>query len=443
MAAGNWVTQDKVRAGVYVNFEGEAVAVGSLGERGTVTIPLELSWGPAKEVITIEAGENIFNRLGYNIISEQMLLIREALKRAKTLLLYRLNEGTKATGSAGDLTITAKYGGERGNDITVAIQKNIDDETLFDVATYVDGVERDLQTVPDIDSLVSNDWVEFSGVGDLEENAGVTLTGGGDGAVTNQDYSDYLEIIETHEFNTMALPTEDPTLKSLFVSFCKRLRDDEGKKIQIVLENYPNADYEGIISVKNGVVLADGTELTPAQCTAWVAGATAGANVNESLTYQSYDDAVDVKPRLTNSETISALRNGEFLFTADNGRAVVEQDINTFTSYTPNKAQPFSKNRVIRVLDTINNDFVRIFSLYYIGKVDNNEDGRNLFKGECISYLETLQDIAAIQNFDSQNDITVTQGNQIDSVYCRIYIQPVDSIEKFYFDIIVSQGGAE
>lgn len=163
--------------------------------------------------------------------------------------------------------------------------------------------------------------------------------------------------------------------------------------------------------------------------------------MNESLTYTAYDDAVDVKPRLTNSQIIQALQNGEFVFTANNNRAVVEQDINTLTTFTPTKPREFSKNRVMRVLDGINNDFVRIFSLYYIGKVHNNEDGRNLFKGECISYMDNLQDIAAIQNFDSQNDIIVLQGEQPDSVYAEVYIQPVDSIEKIYFRIII-QGGA-
>src|SRR5690606_11525649 len=148
--------------------------------------------------------------------------------------------------------------------------------------------------------------------------------GGDDGTVTNQDYSDYLEAVEVYDFNTLALPSDDPTLKSLFVSFCKRLRDDEGKKIQVVVENYPQADYEGVISVKNGVILSDGTELSPEQCTVWVAAATAGAQVNESLTYTAYDDAVDVKPRLTNSQIIQALQNGEFVFTANNNRAVVE-----------------------------------------------------------------------------------------------------------------------
>src|SRR5690606_27594180 len=185
--------------------------------------------------------------------------------------------------------------------------------------------------------------------------------GGTDGTATNSDYTDYLAAIELFDFNTMAAPVTDPTLKGVFVAFVRRMREDEGKKVQVVLPDYAIADYEGVISVKNGVVLSDGTVLNNVQATAWVAGATAGANVNESLTYAAYDDAVDVDERYTHTEIVQALKNGEFLFEYSDGRAIVEQDINTFTSYTPTKRSHFSKNRVIRVLDSIGNDLKRMF----------------------------------------------------------------------------------
>lgn len=435
MPGGTWTAQNKVRPGVYINFESEPMAIGTLGERGIATMPLVLSWGEAGKIITVEAGEDTIPKLGYPITAPEMLLVREALKRAKTLLLYRVNTGTAATATHGDLVATANYGGDRGNDITIVVEENIDNPALFDVKTLVEGNEVDVQTVGNIAGLVKNDWVTFGGEGDLTETAGIPLTNGADGAATNQDYLDYLAAVEVYDFNTMALPVSDETLKGAYTSFCKRLRDDEGKKIQIVVANYPLADYEGVISVKNGVILSDGTTLTAEQCTAWVAGATAGAQVNESLTYLAYDGAVDVSPRYTNSQIITALQNGEFVFTPNNNRALVEQDINTLTSFTPTKGKQFSKNRVIRVLDSINNDFVRIFSDFYLGKVSNNVDGRNLLKGECINYLEMLQGIEAIQNFDSQADIIVQQGAEQDSVYIEVYIQPVDSVEKLYFTI--------
>jgi len=439
MAGGTWTAQNKVRPGVYINFKSEPRAAGALGERGIVSLPLQLSWGPAKQVIVIEAGEDTFDKLGYPITAPQLLPVREAMKRAQRLLLYRLTDGTKATGSDGsNLTITAKYGGVRGNDITVVISTNVDDPDKFDVQTLVDGVEVDYQeAVQNVEDLEENGWVTWSGSGTLTASAGIALTGGADGAATAQDYLDYLEAIEVHDFHTIGLMSTDPTTKGVFTAFAKRLRDDEGKKIQVVMENYPTADYEGVISVKNGVVLADGTTLTAAQAVAWVAGATAGAAANQSLTYDAYDGAVDASPRYTNSQIIAALQNGEFVFTGIDGRAVVEQDINTLKTFTPDKGKAFSKNRVLRVLDGLGNDYLRVFSVSYIGKVPNNDDGRNLFKSECINITNQYQNIGAVQNFDPQTDIEVLPGAGSDAVVVNQWVQPVDSIEKIYMTVTV------
>ena len=68
----------------------------------------------------------------------------------------------------------------------------------------------------------------------------------------------------------------------------------------------------------------------------------------------------------------------------------------------------------------------------YIGKVDNSEQGRNLFKKEVLQYFETMQNINAIQNFDPDSDVIVEQGDELDQVICDCYIQPVDSMEKLY-----------
>jgi hypothetical protein len=437
MPEGQWHVQNKVRPGVYINFKSEKQALGTLGERGIVSLPLSLSWGPAKQVIAVEAGADTFDTLGYPITDPKLLLVREALKRARMLLLYRLNTGTQATATIGDLTVTAKYGGTRGNDISIVVQTNIDNPAKFDVKTLVAGVEVDSQTVENIGALQSNNWVNFSGSGELTTTAGTPLTSGTDGTVTAQDYLDYLTAIEVHDFNTIGLTATDTTTKDVFVSFCKRLRDDEGKKIQVVMENYPSADYEGVISVKNGVVLADGTTLSAAQAVAWVAGATAGAAANQSLTYDAYDGAVDVAPKYTNSQIIAALQAGEFVFTAMDGRAVVEQDINTLHTFTPTKSKAFSKNRVLRVLDGLANDYMRTFSRSYIGKVPNNDDGRNLFKSEIINITNQYQNIGAVQNFNPQTDLEVLPGADSDAVVVNQWVQPVDSVEKIYMTVTV------
>ncbi|WP_339246896.1 phage tail sheath family protein [Paenibacillus sp. FSL R10-2796] len=437
MAGGTWTTQNKVRPGVYVNVETSGGALGTVGSRGITSLALTLPWGAAKVITPIIAGEDTFKTLGYDITAPELLLVREALKRARTVLLYKLNEGVKATVSVGTLMATARYGGTRGNSLKVVVQTNIDDSSKFDVKTLLDNAVVDTQVVANIAGLIPNDWIIWSGTGTLTANAGAPLIGGANGTVTNADHTAYLAALELYDFQTVALTSTDNALKAVYAAFVRRLRESEGKKVQAALENYPVADFEGVISVKNGVVLSDGTILTAAQATAWVAGASAAAEMNESLTYSAYDDAVDVAPRYTSTQIEAALKAGEFVFTPSVNRAVIEQDINTFLSYTPKKGKQLQKNRVLRVLDGIANDLKRIFESFYIGKVSNNVDGRALFRKEAVIYLDNLQSIDAIENFDAQTDITVLPGIDSDAIYVEANIQPVDSIEKVYMKVQV------
>lgn len=200
----------------------------------------------------------------------------------------------------------------------------------------------------------------------------------------------------------------------------------------MVLPNYSAADNEGVINVTNGVILSDGTVIDKVKAVAWVAAATAAANVNESLTYADYDDAVDVDIRFTNREAIAGVQSGQFFFIYKGGKAKVQQDINTFRSFTPKKNKDFRKNRLLRTLDGINTDLQRVYEDSYIGKVDNNADGRNLFKKEAISIFELNQSINAIEDFNSQTDVTVVAGTDKDAIYAEYFVKPVDSIEKIY-----------
>lgn len=102
---------------------------------------------------------------GYDPTDANILLVREALKRAKTLLIYRVNGGgAKASATVGGMTVTAKWGGTRGNDIKVAVITNVDDATKVDVVTYLDDMVMDSQTVAKdggAASLVANNFVTF------------------------------------------------------------------------------------------------------------------------------------------------------------------------------------------------------------------------------------------------------------------------------------------
>ncbi|MCY8420295.1 phage tail sheath family protein [Bacillus inaquosorum] len=458
------VGKEKERAGIYFNFKTTAEDRVSVGERGTVALPIASSWGEVKKFISISSIEDLNKKVGLNIDDPSLLLLREAMKKANTVLLYRLTEGLRAQADISEgVKATALYGGTKGNDIIIRITENVIDSSKVDVTTYLDQSEVDKQTVSKAEELKANKLVEFTGKGDLTvsipltgtapedvsgdlpASSGIRLSGGTDKTPTNADYTAFLEAAETEYFDTIALPVEDnEQLKATFVAFIKRLRDNQGLKVQGVLSNY-KGDHEGIINVTGGVLLEDGTEITPEKATAWVAGASAGATFNQSLTFVEYAGAVDVLTRLDNDQVIQRLANGEFLFTYDSrDKSVsVEKDINSLTSLTAEKNKMFQKNKIVRVLDAINNDLTsQLKALIKSRKASGSDvpatnDGLQFVKTLITQYLSVLQDNGGITNFDSENDITIALNSDRDGFLIDLAVQPVDAAEKFYFNVEV------
>lgn len=250
---------------------------------------------------------------------------------------------------------------------------------------------------------------------------------------TSDDIESALEYFKTQAFNVMCYPYGGANQQTI-ATWIEAMREDEGSKAQVVLSNF-DGDYEGVINVTQGIKLADGTTLTVLEATAWAAGITAGANINQSNTGRKYVGAIDVVPRMTKSEMETAITNGEFIFKVDSAQNVtVVYDINSLTSISVEKGKMFSKNRVIRTIDGINNDITTIFESNYVGKVNNNAEGRSLLRATLIEYFNELQRLNAIQNFVAE-DVTVEAGIDIDSVVINCYIQPVDSIEKIYITV--------
>lgn len=438
MAGGTFVTMNKVRPGAYINFESVPKPLMTVAERGIVTMPVAMEWGPEGKMITL-LSEDLLNgnsvaKIGYDAFDAESLVFREALKNAYKAYIYRADTGgEKATATVGSLTVAALYTGVVGNKISVAV---VEDEEKFKVQTFLNGALKDEQIVSGIGDLVANDWVEFSGEGALTANAGTQLTGGTNGTLNASVLTGYFKEAEKFKWNTMAIPLDLQSVGAQVTAFIKRMRDDLGKKCQAVVVDYPNADYEGIISVSQGYKTSTET-ITKHIFAATVAGMTAGANVNESNTYAVVDaDAVEIIGELSDEEVKEALQSGKFIITRrDDDVIVVEQDINTFKTFVPKKGKEFAKNRVIRCLDEINNTTKLTWEKAYVGKVDNDADGRSTFKADLINFGKQLQNLRAITDFDGNADINVSKGQNIEDVITDWAITPVDAMEKLYMTV--------
>lgn len=427
MAGGTFLTHNKVLPGAYINFISKARAMGNMAERGVMAMALKNNWGLENAIVSIKSEDfekDSLKILGYEYGHEKLKPFREAFKNAKEIKFFRIGTGAKANVTIGNLNIVAKHSGTRGNDIKIKISANVDDEK-HTVYTYIGDVLVDECVASSVDEMTENDFVVFSGTGVFEETAGTNLIGGTDTESTNAEYSKFLSLVETESFNVLVYDGDDEQTKGLFESFTKRLRDGEGVKICTVLYNYTKADFEGVVSVKNDKNLVY-----------WTGGALAGAEINESLTNKIYDGEFDFNAKYSNSELKDAIQNGEFVFYYDSGDIRVLKDINSFVSFNVDKNSDFSNNQIIRVLDATANDVANIFNKYYLGKMQNDDLGRDIFKSELINYFNNLQAIRAIDNF-SADDIFIKKGTEKGDVVVDLMIEPVASMDKLYMKCVI------
>lgn len=456
--AGIFTSQNKVRPGAYTVFKAVSNQAITPSNRGIVTLPMDLPWGDTSRLIEVTAadfsGDAVLSKVGLSNTAKEIQPLREALKNASKALVGRLNANpVKATavvnlGTEADpinATLVAAYGGTLGNNIVVACVENTIAQTL-ELVTTVSDREVDRQVVRKVSDYKPNGWFSISVSLDTDPEfkvfAGISL--GSDTAGTNgsevvaADYSEYLSKSAQETWNTIAITHKTMLPGATVKTFIEGLRENLGLKVQAVVYDYSDANYEGIISVDQGYMLGD-EEVPVESFIAYVAGVSAGASITQSNTYHVVPGATSIIGAKSPEEIEVGLQAGKMMLSYRQDRTVViEKDINTLHSYSADRNYAFSKNRVIRCLDDISSSITRTFENTFIGKVDNTENGRTLFKGAVLGYLNSLQDQGAIQNFTAATDVEVTVGNDIESIVCNVAVQPVDSMEKLYMTVVVS-----
>ena len=432
LGGGSFTTQNKELPGAYINFVSMASASATLSARGIATMPLEMDWGVEGEVFEVtnedfqKRSQKIF---GYAYDHDKMKGLRDLFIGTKTLYAYRLNGGGK---KAANTFATARYSGIRGNDLKIVIQANADDESKFDVITYLGTVAVDTQTVAKAADLVANDYVTFKTDATLAVTASTPLTGGENGAVDGTAYQTYLDKIEAYTYNTMGVVTTDETIIKLFNAFNKRLRDEMGIKFQLV--TYKNAaDFMGIISVENKTTDEGWSE---ASLVYWVTGVQAGCEVNKSCQNKKYDGEFTVDVSYTQTQLKQCIKEGKFVLHRVNSDIRVLDDINTMVTTSDTCGDVFKDNQTIRVIDQLGNDDAVLFNTKYLGVVPNNASGRTSLWSDLVKIRQNLQDIGAIENF-ADSDVTIAQGDTKKAVVVTSGVEVVNAMGKLYMTVTV------
>jgi len=416
-----FVTQNKVLPGSYVKFVSAVRANASISERGVAALLIPTLWNPgALLTLHSEDMERTHALFGYAPDSAEMRPLREAFCSCATVLVYTVGGGIAASCEIG----TAAKAGSFGNDIRVTVSQNPDwtaSNMKMDIVTTVKGVEVDRQIGVNANVILgeikSNDYITFDVMACLDRPTSYMLSGGYSENVTVAHYQAGLDRLENESFNILAYGGDDDAIKTLFSNYTRRMREDCGALFQCVLSGV-DANYRGVVNA------------AAPETVYWVAGALAGCALNASLTNAEYNGECSFALPETREDLERMVKDRKFAFYSVGGKVRVLSDCNS-------EEDPlFGQNQALRVLDQIAGDIATLFSNSYLGKIQNNREGRMSFWNDTVHLLNQLYQLGAIEDFSSQ-DVAVEEGNEKNAVTVTAQIRPVCSMEKLYFTVTV------
>ena len=251
---------------------------------------------------------------------------------------------------------------------------------------------------------------------------------GGDGTV-----AEAVAALEPYDFNILCAYTDVDSDIKAYITQVKSWRDDMGKKCQVVVYNQTKPDHEGVINVVSTV---SDEGVAAHALIAWVAGAQAGCKVSESCTNMKYDGEYTVVVNKTQTQLEACITAGQLAFHNVYGEVRVLEDINSLTTTTADKGEDFKSNQTMRVIDQIANDIAKLFNTKYLGKIPNNASGRVSLWADIVAHHRELEEIQAIENFDSSL-LTVEQGKTKKSVVINDCVTVVNAMAQLYMTVVV------
>ena len=253
------------------------------------------------------------------------------------------------------------------------------------------------------------------------------------GTESTKTVSDVVAGLEPYDFNILCAYTSEEANVSAYIAAVKMWREDVGKKCQLVVYNQDAPNHEGIINVVSTV---SNTDAPAYALVAWVAGAEAGCNVNASCTNKMYDGEYTIVVDKTQSQLEACIKAGQIVFHNVYGDIHLLEDVNSLTETTEDKGEDFKSNQTIRVIDQIANDIAKLFNTKYLGKIPNNASGRVSLWADIVAHHRELEEIQAIENFDSSL-VTVEQGNTKKAVVVNDAVIPVNAMAQLYMTVVI------
>lgn len=176
------------------------------------------------------------------------------------------------------------------------------------------------------------------------------------------------------------------------------------RKVKALVYNQTSADDMHIVSVSNGTVtLTGGDTVTMTNYLPRLAGLLAACPMDQSVTYAALDD-LEAVADVSNLDT--AIDGGSLCLFRDDNVIRIARGVNTLQTVSGDVTEDMKKIAVVEAMDLIQEDIIRTFKLYYLGKKKNTADNQALFVADVSSYLRALAEEGVV-NKDETISVSV------------------------------------
>lgn len=161
------------------------------------------------------------------------------------------------------------------------------------------------------------------------------------------------------------------------------------RKVKALVTGQEDVDDIHVVNVANTAVTIQGAASTTdmAAYLPRIGGVLAACPMDESVTYKPLDDLASVSPV---EDIDDAIDDGNLCLFVDDDAIRIARGVNTLQTLTGDYTEEMKKIAVVEAMDLIQEDIIRTFKNYYLGKKKNTADNQALFVTDILIYLNGL-----------------------------------------------------
>ena len=430
------------RPGSYVNFEAIASTTVPAAIGSTVAIGFTHDWGPTESIVTLRSLADFKAVYGPTETTPGFRAIKQVFQGeglegrggAGAVIAFRMvgASGAKASKALTNttpvtaLTLTAKYDGAYGNNLTVTVQDNAANAANTDLILYVSGVEVERYTFADANINGARDAINAASqwVTAVANVTGVVLTlvtnsaftaGDSGSTLLAADYTAAMAAFETKRFSVLAFENlTDTSITASLRAWSENLNTN-GKRFMTVLGGLSNeliatavtravaAASENIVTLGVGSVLDTqlNLSLSTAELAPRVAGILAAKGEAQSMTFARLA-GVTATVVASEAEILTAFDAGVMVLSQDSNADApvrIEKALTTFVSTAlPQKPyRIFRDPKFVRTMQGFQMELADYTDANIIGRSVVNDKTRDFLVGEARQRAQKRVDLGVIQ----------------------------------------------